>query len=407
MVTKFDLLFALFELKEASLSQIARKTAASPSATRQGLVRLIGENLVSQKGTLYFPNKENEKTWSAFDIMKFCRDKGINYNIFLTRGFAEVLRVGLEKGECALLDFKGVSYQTVRKYLTFLSRINLLLVVSKKPLKVKFLSDNVFEDVLDFFNLKLSSSRGGQLEESGVGYDEIETLLKRLLKDKKNINFAEIAEEQKIEFTSASTQLEGNTFTLEESRGLILQDIVPPEKQLKEANEVKNYFNAVNYLIANLKEEMSVSFILELHKITTFNLNVAQGIRTSRVSIAGNLFYKVAKASEILGNLNELCKKINDFLGKASTVKETIIFATFVHNEFQHIHPFEDGNSRTTRLLWNFVLMRKGFPLINLYSNARQEYLSLTKLAKERNDSRLNIFLLKIIKDNLFKLLRS
>jgi Fic family protein len=282
-----------------------------------------------------------------------------------------------------------------------------LLVVSKKPLKVKFLSDNVFEDVLDFFNLKLSSSRGGQLEESGVGYDEIETLLKRLLKDKKNINFAEIAEEQKIEFTSASTQLEGNTFTLEESRGLILQDIVPPEKQLKEANEVKNYFNAVNYLIANLKEEMSVSFILELHKITTFNLNVAQGIRTSRVSIAGNLFYKVAKASEILGNLNELCKKINDFLGKASTVKETIIFATFVHNEFQHIHPFEDGNSRTTRLLWNFVLMRKGFPLINLYSNARQEYLSLTKLAKERNDSRLNIFLLKIIKDNLFKLLRS
>jgi Fic family protein len=76
-----------------------------------------------------------------------------------------------------------------------------------------------------------------------------------------------------------------------------------------------------------------------------------------------------------------------------------------VHNEFQHIHPFEDGNSRVTRLLWNYVLMRNGFPLVNIYSNAKAEYLSLTKMA--RDDAKLNSFLSGMIKDNLYKMARA
>jgi len=143
-----------------------------------------------------------------------------------------------------------------------------------------------------------------------------------------------------------------------------------------------------------------------LHRIVIFNLGVKEGVRATMVSIKGNPFYKVSHFSEIYPKLEELCKKANEFLAKKKSAKEVIEFATFVHNEFQRIHPFEDGNSRVTRLLWNYLLMRNGLPLINIYSNTKEEYLSLTKLARERNDAKLNSFLVKIIKDNLYKLTR-
>ena len=406
MKTKWDCLFSLFDLKEARLSDISKKVGSQLSPVRQKLVELLKDGIVVQEKETYKPNKNSKTTWSIFNIMKFCRGRGINYNLFLTKEFANIVKVGLSKEEVLLPDFKSLDYKTIRKYLTYLSRINLLFVVSKKPLKVKFVYDSVFDEVLALFKIKKEEKKTTKTIVPSDDYKEIEKLLVKLKTLKKDLNFADIEEEQKIEFTSASTQLEGNTFTLEESKNLLLHDIVPSDKKLKEANEVKNYYSAVNYLLSHLEEPLSIQYILDIHRTVIFNLDVREGVRSTQVSIKGNPFYKVAHFSEIYPKLEEFCKKINEFFSKKRSVRETVEFATFVHNEFQRIHPFEDGNSRTTRLLWNYVLMKNGFPLINIYSNTREEYLSLTKLARERNDAKLNSFLMKIIKDNLYKLTR-
>lgn len=406
MKTKWDYLFALFELKETKLTGITKKTNSNPSSVRQRLVELLKNKIIIQEKGTYKPNKNNPITWSIFNIIKFCRNRGINYNLFLNKEFAEIVRIGLSTEVVLLSDFKSLNTRTVRKYLTYLSRVNLLFVVSKKPLKVKFVFDPVFDEVLALFKLKKEIKKPVEKPIPSDDYKEIEKQLVKLKELKKNINFADIEEEQKIEFTSASTQLEGNTFTLEESKELLLHDIVPQDKKLKEANEVKNYYAAVSYLFNHLDQSISIDYILDLHRITIFNLGVKEGVRATSVSIKGNPFYKVSHFSEIYPKLDDLCKKVNDFMAKKRTTKEVVEFATFVHNEFQHIHPFEDGNSRTTRLLWNYMLMRNSFPLINIYSNTREEYLLLTKLARERNDAKLNSFLVKIIKDNLYKMTR-
>ncbi|MBU1165473.1 Fic family protein, partial [Candidatus Micrarchaeota archaeon] len=381
MKTKWDCLFALFELKEARLTDIAKKVGSQPSPVRQKLVEFIKEKIIIQEKNLYKPNKDSKTTWLIFNIIKFCRNRGINYNLFLNKEFANVVKVGLSKDEVLLSDFKSLDYKTTRKYLTYLSRINLLFIISKKPLKVKFVFDPVFDEVLVLFKLKKEIKKSVEKQTPADNYKEIEKQLAKFKELKKNINFADVEEEQKIEFTSASTQLEGNTFTLEESKELLLHDIVPQDKKLKEANEVKNYYTAVSYLFNHLDQHISIDYILDLHRIIIFNLGVKEGVRATSVSIKGNPFYKVSHFSEIYPKLDDLCKKINEFMANKRTTKEVVEFATFVHNEFQHIHPFEDGNSRTTRLLWNYVLMRNRFPLINIYSNTREEYLSLTKLA--------------------------
>jgi len=406
MKTKWDCLFALFELKEARLTDISKKVGSQPSPVRQKLVEFIKEKIIIQEKELYKPNKDSKTTLSIFNIIKFCRNRGINYNLFLNKEFANVVKIGLSNEEVSLSDFKSLDYKTTRKYLTYLSRLNLLFITSKKPLKVKFVFDPVFDEVLALFKLGKEVKKPAEKSVPADNYKEIEKQLSKLKELKKNLNFADIEEEQKIEFTSASTQLEGNTFTLEESKELLLYDIVPQDKKLKEANEVKNYYTAVNYLFNHSDQPISIDYLVDLHRIIIFNLGVKEGVRATSVSIKGNPVYKVSYFSEIYPKLDILCKKINEFMAKKGTIKEVVEFATFVHNEFQHIHPFEDGNSRTTRLLWNYVLMRNGFPLINIYSNTREEYLSLTKLARERNDAKLNSFLVKIIKDNLYKMTR-
>ncbi len=412
MKTKFDCLFALFEMKEARLGDLAKKTGSSPSSVRQRLKGFLKNGIVIQKGGKYGPNRDCPATWRIFNVMKSCRSRGINYNLFLGPDFAKIVRTGFGKETVLLGDFKSINPRTIRKYLTYLSRVNLLFIVSKRPLQFRFVSDPVFDEVMALSGAReenpAKSAKPGQSKKAGqtINYHEIENLLYKLREQKKNIDFSRAEEEQKIEFTSASTQLEGNTFTLEQAKELLLHDIVPTDKKLKEASEVKNYYVAVSHLINNLAGPVSLSLILDLHRIVVFNTGVKEGIRTGRVSIGGNPFYKLSHHSEILPALEALCKQINDFMAKKQGVQEAIEFATFVHNEFQHIHPFEDGNSRTARLLWNYALMRNGFPLISIYSNARGEYLSLTKLARNRDDAKLNAFLARTIQDNLFKLTR-
>ena len=403
MKTKWDVLFALFECEEAKLSRISKKVNSSESATRQKLKELIGNGLVFQENNLYKPNKQNSKTFNVFKIMKYSKHKGINFNILLSDELGKIVKTGLSKEQVTLSDFKNLSYKTVRKYLTYLNRINLVFITSKKPLKIKFVEDPVFQEILEFFDIRLPARKQKKIGIPKSAYDEISTLLKKFKLLKKDMGLTDMEKEMRIEFVSASTQLEGNTFTLEESIELILHDLVPEDKKLREANEVKNYFNAVNFLVSNLNSELTIEMIIDLHKISMQSIGIKEGIRSTAVSIKGNPFYKVAPFSEIFHQLDELCKKINSFNHENHSIKEVIEFASFVHNEFQHIHPFEDGNSRVTRLIWNYVLMRNEFPLINIYSNVREEYLSHTKLAKDRNDSKLNAFLVKIIADNLFK----
>ncbi|MFH1095749.1 MAG: Fic family protein [Candidatus Micrarchaeota archaeon] len=406
MTTKWDCLFALFELKEARLGDIARKAGASPSSTRQMLLALLKKRIILQSGGKYAPNKGNKATWQIFEIMKFARDRGINHNLLLAKEFSAVLKIGLGHGTATLADFGSLNYNTVRKYLTYLSRINLLLVVSKKPLRVKFVHEPVFDEILALAGLEPKAPKPPAHPAPTSGYREILALLKKLRQEKKNIDFSKIEQERKIEFTSASTQLEGNTFTLEQSKDLILHDTVPHDKKLREANEVRNYYAAVDHLLRLRDEPISTALIMDLHRIAIFNLGVKEGARSPNVSIAGNPFYKMSRFQDIYPQLEALCAKINDFTAKKRSVKEAVEFATFVHNEFQHIHPFEDGNSRVTRLLWNHVLLKSGFPLINIYSNAREEYLSLTKMARHRDDGKLNAFLVRVIQDNLYKLTR-
>jgi len=81
-----------------------------------------------------------------------------------------------------------------------------------------------------------------------------------------------------------------------------------------------------------------------------------------------------------------------------------LAFAVYFHNEFQHIHPFVDGNSRTTRLITFHLLQHKDIPIVDIPIGLLDEYLDYTKGSKKREDNKLYRTLQKILLFNLKKM---
>lgn len=48
-----------------------------------------------------------------------------------------------------------------------------------------------------------------------------------------------------------------------------------------------------------------------------------------------------------------------------------------LHVQYEHIHPFVDGNGRTGRMFWNFLRLKRGLPLKIIYENERFDYYRL------------------------------
>ena len=90
--------------------------------------------------------------------------------------------------------------------------------------------------------------------------------------------------------------------------------------------------------------------------------------------------------------------------GNGVSLEEVLKFAVYFHNEFQHIHPFEDGNSRTTRLITFHLLQSLDIPILDIPFGLLDEYLSYTKASKNREDIKLYQSLQKIILFNLKKI---
>src|SRR5205807_347274 len=71
------------------------------------------------------------------------------------------------------------------------------------------------------------------------------------------------------------------------------------------------------------------------------------------------------------------------------------------HVEFEHIHPFLDGNGRAGRLLLNLILVRLGYPPAIIEKRRRARYLSALRLADAGNTGELAEMIARAVLDNL------
>ena len=163
----------------------------------------------------------------------------------------------------------------------------------------------------------------------------------------------------------ASNKIEGNPLSETQVDEVIERD--ERKHFLKPEQEVRNYFLALNYLEekAAKKERFTKELILDVQKY------VEKGASKEKIGLRGpmppgTLFavydsqtgdpdYIPPEYSDIPGLLDELVEYVN------TTDDHPLIVAAIVHYQLVTIHPFEDGNGRTARLLSGYILDVNGF----------------------------------------------
>lgn len=184
------------------------------------------------------------------------------------------------------------------------------------------------------------------------------------------------------DFTYNTNAIEGSTIALSEVKELLRGEEKPEDADEK---ETVNVAKAVDY-VRKTKERISVKLIQKLHKICfTGTKNYAGKLRNVNVVIRdgkGNIIHQGAPVSEVKNLLQDLCS----WYDKHKNKYPPLLLAAIMHNEFEKIHPFEDGNGRVGRLLLNYVLLRHKYPPINIRLNDRQRYYRCLQQYDKKND---------------------
>ena len=187
----------------------------------------------------------------------------------------------------------------------------------------------------------------------------------------------------------ASTAIEGNLLTLEQVRALE-EGRELSASAARPRREVLNYFAVLRYVEKHVgKKVLRHTDILELHRILAGEV-MDQGEAGKYRMIAVRVGkYLPPPPDAVSGLMFELLAWWNTAAGKLSPVLSSAI----LHNRFEVIHPFADGNGRTGRALALWELYRRGFDTHHIFSvdeyyweDRPQYYAALQAVRKEGED---------------------
>lgn len=171
------------------------------------------------------------------------------------------------------------------------------------------------------------------------------------------------------DFVYNTNAIEGSTVTEEEVSIILHKKKAESEEEV----ETKGVAKAVEY-IRKTKEDLSLDLLLKLHKFCfDGSKHFAGKFRDVDVVVRnsmGQILHAGVPKEELKDYLDDFVKWHKENKGKF----KPLVLAAILHNQFEHIHPFQDGNGRVGRLLLNYILLKNNYPPINIMLEDRQEY---------------------------------
>ena len=203
-----------------------------------------------------------------------------------------------------------------------------------------------------------------------------------------------------VNSTYESNAIEGNSLTLKDVTLILSENIVPKDKDLREVYETRNTREAHKLLFEN-KIKIAIKDIDKLQEIIVKDTGVSTGFK----KIPNFIIMRNLKTTPPEKVADEMDKLIDWYKNNKSRIHPLKLVAEF-HARFEKIHPFEDGNGRTGRVLLNAMLLNNGYPPLIIRKTARVAYFSALEAFDKGHKDKLERFLLEKIKktfDNFFK----
>ncbi|HLO55484.1 MAG TPA: Fic family protein [Saprospiraceae bacterium] len=207
-------------------------------------------------------------------------------------------------------------------------------------------------------------------------------------------------EKFRLEFNYNSNHMEGNTLTYQDTKVLLLKDILPQGKlyEMRELDEMRAHdaaFEMIKEWATDPSREINQNDIRELNRII-----LVKDFYKDAIDLNGNPTRKKIKVGEYKEFPNSVLLQNGEVFHYADPIEvpalmgelmdwyrdekdglHPITLAGVFHHKFVLIHPFDDGNGRISRLLMNYILMRHGYPPVVIKSSNKDKYLNALRLA--------------------------
>lgn len=217
-----------------------------------------------------------------------------------------------------------------------------------------------------------------------------------------------------------STALEGNTLILNEVRKLLDEGRAVGSKELKEYMEVVGYGNAAKWVYGQALEpgDWTTGELLTIQEVRTVHheamepvWNVAPHPHAAPGETPGN--WRLHDIQPFPQGMTpppfpDVDHRMTDWVASVHQLRgadgdpfpERL---AQVHNDFEKVHPFLDGNGRTGRLLLNLLLVRLGYPPAIVFKNERTKYLNAMRKADAGDYGPLGELIARAVTNNLYK----
>lgn len=174
-----------------------------------------------------------------------------------------------------------------------------------------------------------------------------------------------------------SSAIEGNTITLNQTVSIILNDTIPGSINKKEFYEVENHKQAFEYIQHNLlnREKLSLGVIKEIHRLLLDHLDFNRGnFKNISNAIVGAEF-DTAGPEQTPNLMYQWLNNYEYLMENAKTEEEKIRIILEKHIEFERIHPFNDGNGRTGRMIMLYSLLENNLLPIIISKELKPRYI--------------------------------
>lgn len=211
-------------------------------------------------------------------------------------------------------------------------------------------------------------------------FEDIEKIEKKKEEYRKETNKLSKLERKKkmeefiVRYTYDSSKLSGLDITLRQTYLILEKGIVPKGfKNLIVAKELENHEKCI-IAITKYKGKFDIHFIKKMHNILFAGVDDPT---------AGKLRYEIRRNVKIAGTVytppkwQDAKKELGSFFKWYKSENRrfhTLELAALIHLKIASIQPFVDGNSRLARLLMNWVLWKREYPLVDIPIEDLEEY---------------------------------
>lgn len=223
-----------------------------------------------------------------------------------------------------------------------------------------------------------------------------------------------------LEEAHHSTAIEGNTLVLKQVELLLAEGRAVGNKELSEYLEVRGYANAADWVYGRAIEPdtwsggglITLAEVRHIHNLAMTPVwDVAPHPQATDREGPGS--FRQHDIERFPGGMRpplwpEVPALMRDWVNdarKTGKVDDATLIERLaeLHDRFEQIHPFLDGNGRTGRLILNLVLVRLGYPPAIIYKGDRTRYMNALRRADGGDPGPLGEFLARAVLDNLYK----